>query len=129
MPDGFIYNSEPACRALVTAQQLDAERAWKFLGQIQLAFYQQQANLSDPQTLSQLAKQSGFDQSAFTALLHSTDMQQRTQQDFAWVQSLPIRGFPSVLISHQQQLQLLTNGYQDADSLIPQLQNWLEAHC
>jgi putative protein-disulfide isomerase len=32
MPDGFVYDTEPACRALVAARELDEQRAWKLLG-------------------------------------------------------------------------------------------------
>ena len=41
MPDGFVYDTKPACRALVTARELDAERVWPLLGLIQRAFYEQ----------------------------------------------------------------------------------------
>ena len=39
LPDGFVYDTEPACRALVTARSLAPDCAWKLLGLIQHAFY------------------------------------------------------------------------------------------
>ena len=39
LPDGFVYDTEPACRALVTARSLAPDCAWKLLGLIQQAFY------------------------------------------------------------------------------------------
>ncbi|MEC4564256.1 DsbA family protein, partial [Pseudomonas inefficax] len=41
MPDGFVYDTEPACRALVTARELDTERVWPLLALIQRSFYEQ----------------------------------------------------------------------------------------
>ena len=40
LPDGFVYDTEPACRALVAARELDASRLWPLLALIQGAFYQ-----------------------------------------------------------------------------------------
>ena len=39
LPEGLVYHTEPACRALVTARQLDSERVWPLLELIQQAFY------------------------------------------------------------------------------------------
>ena len=38
LPAGFVYDTEPACRALVTARSLAPDCAWKLLGLIQHAF-------------------------------------------------------------------------------------------
>src|SRR3546814_9790859 len=35
LPDGFVYDTEPACRAVVTARGLAPELAWKLLKLIQ----------------------------------------------------------------------------------------------
>jgi protein-disulfide isomerase-like protein with CxxC motif len=41
LPAGLIYDTEPACRALVAARGLDESRVWPLSLLIQQAFYQQ----------------------------------------------------------------------------------------
>ena len=45
LPDGFIYNTEPACRALVVARELDPQCVWPLARAIQAAFYTQAAKV------------------------------------------------------------------------------------
>ncbi|WP_286638807.1 DsbA family protein [Thiopseudomonas alkaliphila] len=129
-PD-FIYDTEPACRALLAAQQLDqannTAQRWHYLKTLQTAFYCQAQTLTEA-VLIQLAQHCGYPTAEFATLFTSDCLKQRTEQQFAWVKQLPASGFPSVFISHQQQLLLLTNGYQPAEQLAPQLRAWLMAH-
>lgn len=65
MPDGFVYDTEPACRALVTARELDAERVWPLLALIQRSFYEQGVDVTIAPHLVDLAEQAGFDRTVF----------------------------------------------------------------
>ncbi|MDU9390815.1 DsbA family protein [Pseudomonas sp. zfem002] len=126
MPDGFVYDTEPACRALVTARSLDADKVWKLLALIQQAFYQRAEDVTLAPTLVNLAEQAGFDRAAFAAAFTSADQRSATAADFTWVQDLGIAGFPTLLAERNGQLALLTNGYQALESLEPLLGRWLE---
>jgi putative protein-disulfide isomerase len=107
MPDGFVYDTEPACRALVTARELDEARTWRLLKRIQASFY-------------------GFEREVFAQRFAGHDARAATTADFAWVQGLGIAGFPTLLAERNGQLALLTNGYQPLDSLQPLLGRWLQ---
>jgi len=126
MPDGFVYDTEPACRALVTARELDAERVWPLLGLIQRAFYEQGVDVTRAPQLVELAEQAGFDRERFAQQFTSQDIRAATSADFSWVQDLGIAGFPTLLAERNGQLALLTNGYQPLDSLQPLLGRWLQ---
>ncbi|UTL89856.1 DsbA family protein [Pseudomonas fluorescens] len=126
MPDGFVYDTEPACRALVTARELDAERVWPLLGLIQRAFYEQGVDVTRAPQLVELAEQAGFDRERFAQQFTSHDIRAATSADFSWVQDLGIAGFPTLLAERNGQLALLTNGYQPLDSLQPLLGRWLQ---
>ncbi|MFJ4373748.1 DsbA family protein [Pseudomonas japonica] len=126
MPDGFVYDTEPACRALVTARSLDADKVWTLLALIQQAFYQRAEDVTLAPTLVNLAELAGFDRAAFAAAFTSADQRSATAADFTWVQDLGIAGFPTLLAERNGQLALLTNGYQALDSLEPLLGRWLE---
>ncbi|HDS1759083.1 DsbA family protein [Pseudomonas sp. M5] len=126
MPDGFVYDTEPACRALVAARELDAERVWPLLALIQRGFYQQGLDVTTAPQLVELAEQAGFDRTTFADALLRADVRAATAADFSWVQDLGIAGFPTLLAERNGQLALLTNGYQPLQSLQPLLGRWLQ---
>lgn len=124
--DGFVYDTEPACRALVAARELDAERAWPLLAAIQQAFYEQGVDVTRAPQLVELAEQVGFDRARFAEAFSSPDTRTATAADFSWVQDLGIAGFPTLLAERNGQLALLTNGYQPLERLQPLLGRWLQ---
>jgi putative protein-disulfide isomerase len=126
MPDGFVYDTEPACRALVAARELDAERAWGLLALIQRGFYEHGLDVTRAPQLLELAEQAGFDREQFSASLISSETHAATAADFSWVQDLGIAGFPTLLAERNGQLALLTNGYQPLERLQPLLGRWLQ---
>lgn len=126
LPEGLVYDTEPACRALVTARQLDAASAWALLKLVQQAFYTEGADVTQASVLVQLAEQAGIPRIEFAEAFDSQAMQEATAADFTWVQDLGIAGFPTLLAERDGQLALLTNGYQPLEVLAPLLGRWLE---
>ena len=126
LPEGMVYDTEPACRALVTARNLDAQSAWTLLKLIQQAFYTEGADVTQASVLVQLAEQAGIPRIEFAEAFDSQAMEDATAADFTWVQDLGIAGFPTLLAERDSQLALLTNGYQPLEVLSPLLGRWLE---
>jgi protein-disulfide isomerase-like protein with CxxC motif len=56
LPDGFVYDTEPACRAIVTARSLAPDCAWTLLGLIQQAFYAEGRDVTQASVLVELAE-------------------------------------------------------------------------
>ncbi|HAS61442.1 MAG TPA: disulfide bond formation protein DsbA [Vibrio sp.] len=125
LPYGFVYDTEPACRALVVARQLNENFLFTFLDNLQRAFYQDRQDITRASVLRDLAVQSGYPQDAFSEAFDSEESQVATQADFTWVRNLAIRGFPSVLAEHQQNHALITNGYQPYTAFEPLLSRWI----
>lgn len=126
LPEGMVYDTEPACRALVTARNLDAQSAWTLLKLIQQAFYTEGVDVTQASVLVQLAEQAGIPRIEFAEAFDSQAMEDATAADFTWVQDLGIAGFPTLLAERDGQLALLTNGYQPLEVLSPLLGRWLE---
>lgn len=126
LPEGFVYDTEPACRALVTARQLDEQSVWPLLQLIQQAFYTEGRDVTHAKVLVELAERAGIPRIEFVAAFDSQAMQSATEVDFNWVQDLGIAGFPTLLAERRGQLALLTNGYQPLQTLAPLLGRWLE---
>lgn len=126
LPEGLVYNTEPACRALVTARRLDQDSVWPLLRLIQHAFYVDGLDVTRGPLLAELAERAGIPRIEFAELFDSDQMLAATAADFEWVQCLGIAGFPTLLAERDGQFALLTNGYRPLDELAPLLARWLE---
>jgi putative protein-disulfide isomerase len=126
LPAGLIYNTEPACRALVAARGLDESRVWPLSLLIQQAFYQQGRDVTQAALLVELAEAAGLSRERFAERYDDPATKAETAGDFSWAENLGIAGFPTLLAEHQGQLALLTNGYQPLTVLAPLLGRWLE---
>lgn len=126
LPDGFVYDTEPACRAIVAARSLAPDIAWNLVKEIQQAFYLEGRDTTKASVLAELAEKAGLPRIEFAEAFDSAEQHAATASDFSWVQDLGIAGFPTLLAERDGQLALLTNGYQSLDELAPLLSRWLE---
>ena len=126
LPEGLVYDTEPACRALVAARSLDPQRVWPLVGLIQRGFYVDGRNVTMPPELVDLAEAAGIPRIEFADRFDSQAVRDATAADFDWARNLGIAGFPTLLGEHNGQLALLTNGFQPLDELSPLLARWLD---
>lgn len=126
LPEGLVYDTEPACRALVTARNLAPELVWPLAQLIQRAFYTEGVDVTRASVLVELAERAGIPRIEFAEAFDSAAQRAATAADFSWTQDLGIAGFPTLLAERDGQLALLTNGYQPLEALQPLLARWLE---
>ncbi|KXU35746.1 disulfide bond formation protein DsbA [Ventosimonas gracilis] len=123
--EGFVYDTEPACRALICAKTLDNARTLAFVLRMQQAFYVEGRDIVKPQVLVELAEEVGFKRSSFAKSYDSDKTEQALLADFTFAQNLGISGFPTVLAERAGSLALLTNGFAPLEALAPLLSRWL----
>jgi len=87
----------PACRACLIARESGKEQ--QMVQAIQEAYYLKAKNPSDDSTLIALAEQIGLDKAQFTTQLASPVIQQKLLTEIDAARALPIRGFPSLVLS------------------------------
>lgn len=115
--EGFIYDTEPACRAVVTARHMDASRALAYLKAVQSAFYRDGRDVTRGSELAALAAAGGYDEDTFHMLFDSPPMRDATRADFARTQRLGVSGFPTLGLVAGNQVYLVTSGYATDDVL------------
>ncbi|MEI6858245.1 MAG: DsbA family protein [Shewanella sp.] len=88
----------PACRAALIARDLGLEQA--MLDGIQQAYYLKAMNPSDLTTLISIAASLGINAQEFDLQLNSEAINQRLMTEINKVKTLPIQGFPSLVLEH-----------------------------
>jgi putative protein-disulfide isomerase len=63
--EGFVYDTEPACRAVVTARRLMPRMALPFMARIQQAFYAENRDMTAADAITEVAEEAGFDRARF----------------------------------------------------------------
>lgn len=127
MPEGFVYDTEPASRAVVTAGALKPGNNLRFFAYIQAAFYVDQKDVTNTEVLASLANEIGIDEDRFVSQFRSDAMRQQTQHHFQRTRQAGVRGFPTLLLQNIDRFELLTAGYRPYTELVPEIERWLAA--
>lgn len=102
----------PACRVALLARKQDKEQ--QMIDAIQQAYYLNAKNPSDEPVLAQLAQNIGLgDANDILQQLHSTALNVELINELNYCQSLPIQGFPSLVLLHNQQAMAIEVNYSD----------------
>lgn len=127
--EGFVYDTEAACRAVVVMRSFAPEAALPYLDALQRAFYVDTRDLTDPGVLADVAAPFGLDPDTFHALFDAPEIIDATLADFRAAAAAGVTGFPTVILRNEQGFSLLTAGYQPFPVLQPELERWLGASC
>lgn len=127
MPEGFVYDTEPASRAVVVVAELKPSARFLFLKAVQAAFYVEQQDVTRPETLAALAHDQNIDKTQFLERFESEDVVRKTRMHFDQTQQAGIRGFPAAILQNEAGFTMLTYGYMPLDALTPKLDAWLAA--
>ena len=124
----FTYDTEPACRAVVTVRRLRPRLALPFMARIQQAFYAENRDMTAPDEIAGVAEEAGLAQQDFALAFAAPETRSETFRDFLTAQELGIRGFPTLIAgSHSKGYALVSNGYRPLEDLLEPLARWLAA--
>ncbi|CAN5852810.1 DsbA family protein [soil metagenome] len=117
--EGFVYNSEPVCRALVVVRQLKPGREFAAFQTLQEAFFQRSLDITDPNQASALLAELGIREENFLAAFGSREVREQTGQDFAYAAQLGVKQFPSLYLQTGQEVHAISRGYRTFDNMQP----------
>lgn len=127
--EGFVYDTEPACRAVVTVREWGqgaAATPLAFKARISEAFYGHNRDVTNPDVVVAIAEEAGFDGADFRARFLSDDIKNTTFRDFLTSQEMGVRGFPMLAAGTEAGgYALVTNGFRPIDGLVEALEGWL----
>ena len=115
--ENWIYDTEPAARAVVAMRQLAPEQEYPFFKLLQKAFYNDAVDITQPEVYPDLLDRFEVDADTFLGQMISSEIKEATYHDFALTQHLGIRGFPSLLLADGDELTMLSHGYKPFEQL------------
>lgn len=101
----------PACRAVITAGQIQSETKYPMIEAIQKAYYQDAKNPSDESVLNQLAVDIGIDKYLFSKTLNSRETNDLLQQQLQQSAALGAQAFPTLFLKTDDKIYPLAYGY------------------
>jgi putative protein-disulfide isomerase len=124
----FVYDTEPACRAVVAARTLDPDGALSFMSRVSRAFYAENRDTTSDAVIADIAREAGLDAEAFAQAFAAPATRNETFHDFLTAQELGIRGFPTLIAgSDEKGYALVTNGYRPLEDLAEPMERWWAA--
>ena len=125
--EGFVLDTEPACRAAVTVRNLNPEIAFpKYFEEIHRAFYFDDKDTTDTDTLADLGKVAGVDRADFVDTFENNATKVETANDFKNSREMGVNGYPTVLLKDERGYGLLTAGYRPFEQLQAVLEDWVK---
>jgi len=125
LPEGFIYNTEPACRAVITVGSIDATKTFAYFSSIQSAFYVKNQDVTQIDILTQLAADCGIDTDKFKALFSDEKQQENVNKNFEFTKKAGVQGFPTLILNKPEQLEIITRGYDHYENISASLDKLL----
>ena len=118
----LVYDTEPACRAVVAARTMNKDIDLDFFKNIQIAFYSKNLNTNMISTYLSIAQKYNLDLEKYKDLYLSNEIKDQTIEDFNLASKIGIKGFPAVILSYNNKLYFVCNGYMPAKKVIKNIE-------
>ena len=112
LPEGFVYDTEPACRAVAAMGELDSTLIFPMFKAVQSAFYAEGLDVVRSELLADLATSLGVHAPRFLAAFESQAAKARTQTHFRQAREWGVKGFPTLALQTGASMRLITSGWQ-----------------
>ncbi|PZQ63574.1 MAG: protein-disulfide isomerase [Phenylobacterium zucineum] len=127
--DGFVYDTDPAARAVVVARREGEELAVRYLGAVQSAFYAGNRDVTSGAVLADLAAEHGLNRDEFLTAWSSDEAKQETWRDYAISQGAGVTGFPTLVGGPNEAgaFGVVTRGYAPGEQVLDVLRAWVSS--
>jgi putative protein-disulfide isomerase len=115
--EGFLYDTDPAARAVVTMRRMKPVAEFDFFSRLQRAFYAENTDITNVTSYPTLVQPFGVDETEFICQMTAEEVERETEADYAEARNLGVTGFPSLLLRQGENLGALTYGYQPFEKL------------
>jgi len=110
--DDFVYDTEPAAKAVIVMERLAPEHAYDYYHEIQRGFYAHSQDITSPEVLANFARRFGVSATDFATAFAGEEAHKETWGQFTFSASLGVKGFPALVLEEAGQYLLLMRGWQ-----------------
>lgn len=121
--DGFIYNTEPSCRAVAVVRELKKHLSFQYLDNLHRAFYLENSDITDSDFLLEEALKLNLDKVQFLNLFNDKEFQNNLHDEFEFISNLGVQVFPAVLLHTDTGFTILSQGFHPYYKLKSDLEN------
>ena len=125
MPENFIYNTTLPCLGIKAAEKQGIEKSFEYYYSIQEAFYTENLDITQLETLKRVAEKIKLDLNQFNYDIKSKECQKNLRSDFDYCEQANIKNYPSLMGVHQDKQMLLVSGYLPYAKLEKQVMAWM----
>ena len=108
--EDFVYDTEPACRAVTVVRRQRPELALRYLASLQRAFYAEGCDITRPAELQRVAAGLGVDPQHFAADLAAAQVRAAMIEEFGQTAGLGVTGYPTLLALDAGRARVLSLG-------------------
>ncbi|WP_299820318.1 DsbA family protein [uncultured Pontibacter sp.] len=113
----FVYNTEPACRALLCVRLLRPVLTLEVLRAIHSAFYADGLDIRKPEVLARIVGMFGISENLFLTLFESEEIMQQMEDEFGYVDDIGATTFPSAFILNGHGIEVIARGFTELHEL------------
>ncbi|MDX5346683.1 MAG: DsbA family protein [Hymenobacteraceae bacterium] len=125
----FVYDTEPACRAMVAVRHLKPKLEFEIFKDMQRQFYAEATDITQLDSLLEIMLDFGINEDEFIQLFNSEKIKEETQDDFDLALGMGVESFPTVLLmDDSEELHLITKGYRTYEQMVDILDSYLPRH-
>ncbi|MEJ8803320.1 DsbA family protein [Pontibacter sp. H249] len=122
----FVYNTEPACRAMLCVRLLRPVLTLEVLRAMHSAFYADGLDLRNPMVLARIVGMFGISENLFLTLFESEEIMQQMEDEFGYVDDIGADTFPSLFLLTNHGSEQISRGYLDINELEQRLLTVME---
>lgn len=118
---GFVYRTEPVCRALLAVRLLRPVLTLEVLRAFHSAFYSDGQDITDTGVLVNIVRLFGISENLFMTLFEAEEIMMQLEEEFLYVENIGATNFPSIYVEDIHGPQLLVKGFSSLNELEEQL--------
>ncbi|MEL6989680.1 MAG: DsbA family protein, partial [Bacteroidota bacterium] len=122
----LTYDTEPPSRAVAIVRAMNPSLAFEFFHACQTMFYKENKNMHRVDTYKEHVKALGLDFETFSTLFESEEWAKKIKEDFQRSAKIGVRSFPTVLLKHNGQVNIIAQGYRTKAQMQKTIQTILQ---
>lgn len=124
--DTFCYDTEPSSRAFHVVHELLSLKSYEFFKFLQTSFYVEGKDITKEEALADLTEDFGVERKVFKEKFNSSEFILKTNQGFLKSRELGVAGFPTLIGEMNNNLTMITNGFQPFENIKKILDRWIK---